>query len=322
MAELGSPSDHLADLGGLGTNTQAFWTPERVALRDWLNRYAPAISPLYSGALELAALDSFPGRVHFIAHAIREIRNRLPNTLGPKVKSRREHYEHLAEKIRKAWIEDRLPKDGRLVHPDETMPSTSGHSRLEVSVELLTAVGQLIKAHDEAQANQTTCEKSSFLALSDQGHVPPYVVKNWNKLYDDIHGFAHVGYEPLPVEADLEWVDKFFEFEKILMYLSKRRYENLDDLDELLKKANAMNSWAAPSKAELDQLAALATQAENRTYFFNRLENPEWVSLLAQHGFFAEPPNPVPGDEPGFSGSRRGLKVSTSRGWLLCHRPR
>ena len=29
------------------------------------------------GALRLAVLDSFPGRVHFVAHAIREIRNRL-----------------------------------------------------------------------------------------------------------------------------------------------------------------------------------------------------------------------------------------------------
>ena len=61
-----------------------------------------------------------------------------------------------------------------------------------------------------------------------------------------------------------------------------------------------MNNWIAPSDAELDQVAALATRLENRTYFFERLENPEWVSALARRGAFADPPDPVPADEPGY----------------------
>ena len=61
-----------------------------------------------------------------------------------------------------------------------------------------------------------------------------------------------------------------------------------------------MNNWSAPSDSELDQLAALVIRPENRVYFFDHLENPAWVTPLAERGHFANPPDPVPADEPGF----------------------
>ena len=61
-----------------------------------------------------------------------------------------------------------------------------------------------------------------------------------------------------------------------------------------------MNDWTVPSDTDVDQVSALATRPENRTYFFDRLENPEWVSALARRGFFGDPPSPVPADEPGY----------------------
>ncbi len=44
----------------------------------------------------------------------------------------------------------------------------------------------------------------------------------------------------------------------------------------------------------------LAARPENRAYFFDRLENPEWVSPLAAAGFFDDPPAPVPAGQPGY----------------------
>ncbi|MYA16007.1 MAG: hypothetical protein F4Z28_04200 [Gammaproteobacteria bacterium] len=61
-----------------------------------------------------------------------------------------------------------------------------------------------------------------------------------------------------------------------------------------------MNGWAAPSDAELARVAALATRGENREYFFEHLENPRWVSALADEGVFDDPPDPVQADEPGY----------------------
>ena len=88
------------------------------------------------------------------------------------------------------------------------------------------------------RANRAARERSGFGALGEHGPSPQYVVNNWNKLFRDAEGFAHARDKPLPEEADGEWVKKFFEFEMILMTLSKRSYENLDDLDDVLKRAN------------------------------------------------------------------------------------
>ena len=233
-----SPQDHAGALEGPEDDAESWWKPERIALLGWLEGNAPALAPLYRGALLLAISDSFPGRVHFIAHAIREIRNRLPSALGTKVKRRDAGYEYLTDKIREEWLAEGLPEDGGLLPPAESTPSASGPPRRDVSVEFLASVGRLIEERNKAQANRRARDEYAFDALSDLGPIPRYVVTNWQKLYRDVHKFAHVADEPLPVEADGEWVRRFFTFEEILMAISKRSYENLDDLDSLLERAN------------------------------------------------------------------------------------
>ena len=207
-------------------------------LLGWLNTYAPALVPLYRGALSLAMRDSFPGRVHLIAHAIREIRDRLPGALGPKVQRRDAGYEHLTDRIHKRWVDEGLPQDGRLRLPEGSAPSESGPARREVSHQFLAAVGRLIEAHTEARANREARERSGFRALSEHGPSPQYVVKNWNDLFPDAHQYAHSWDEPLPAGADGEWVENFFVFERHLMAVFRPAYENLADLDKLLGEAN------------------------------------------------------------------------------------
>ena len=60
-----------------------------------------------------------------------------------------------------------------------------------------------------------------------------------------------------------------------------------------------MDSWNPPTSAELARLDALAARPENRAYFFDRLQNPEWVSALSDRGSFGAPPPPMPADQPG-----------------------
>ena len=229
------------DWGALGepeSDGDPWWTPERAVLVGWLDTYGPALAPLYVGALRLAVLDSFPGRVHFITHAIREIGNRLPGALGPKVKSKKAGYEDLTEKIRDRWLDEGHPEDGRLRLPKESVPSASGPRRQEVSVELLASVGKLVAAHNEAKANREAREKLSFGALSGLGSNPSYVSRNWGRWAREAVEFVHARDEPLPAGADAEWVERFLEFEQDLMALSRPSYENLDELDRLLAEAN------------------------------------------------------------------------------------
>jgi hypothetical protein len=62
----------------------------------------------------------------------------------------------------------------------------------------------------------------------------------------------------------------------------------------------SMKSWAQPTAEEIGRLRALAARPENRAYFFDRLENTEWVAPLRESGFFSDPPDPVPAGDPGY----------------------
>jgi hypothetical protein len=61
-----------------------------------------------------------------------------------------------------------------------------------------------------------------------------------------------------------------------------------------------MKSWTPPKADQIKKLAVLAARPEARAYFFDRLENPEWVRPLSETGFFDNPPDPVPAAQPGY----------------------
>lgn len=61
-----------------------------------------------------------------------------------------------------------------------------------------------------------------------------------------------------------------------------------------------MKSWTPPTGEEIDRVAALSARSENRAYFFERLDNPEWVVPLSRRGFFGNPPPPIAAPEPGY----------------------
>ena len=234
----GSSEDDLPASTGPDGVGETWWTSERLALVDWLDSYAPALTPLYMGALSLAMRENFPGRVHFIAHAIREIRNRLPGALGPMVKRRDAGYQDLTDKIKRRWIKEGLPERGSLESLKESVATVSGPRYREVSFEFLASVGRLIENHTAAQMNRKARERSGFGALGEYDQSPQHVVENWNNLFPDAQGFAHARDKPLPEGADAEWVENFLRFEQYLMDLQRPSYENLDELDRLLQKAN------------------------------------------------------------------------------------
>lgn len=58
-----------------------------------------------------------------------------------------------------------------------------------------------------------------------------------------------------------------------------------------------MKSWNKPTPEQVDQAVALLVHAEQYRYFFDRLENPEWLEPLRQKGFFRHPPQPIRNEE-------------------------
>jgi len=52
-----------------------------------------------------------------------------------------------------------------------------------------------------------------------------------------------------------------------------------------------MRSWKIPTADEVNRAVALLSHPQHYRYFFDRLENPEWIGPLKSKGFFAKPPD-------------------------------
>ena len=219
----------------------AWWTPERAALHRWLEDIASHLAPVYLGGLRMAMDESFPGRVHFVAHAIREIRNRIRDVFAGET---------------------------------EVKESTSG----------------------EEDTNRGVI--GSFLE-SIGGEAPPlYVVNNWFNETNWAVSHAHVGNEQQGHEASEVLVSRFVALEDALLGLMSRLYEILDVMDDTLETANSQNgSWYAPNVDVLQRLESFIHRPESRAYFFDRLNNPMWVTELRERRVFEHPPNYELGDD-------------------------
>lgn len=280
--------------------TEEWWNPDRARLHGWLDRKAPHLAPLYSAALRMAMNERFPGRVHFIAHAIREIRNRLPDALDGALERPQPKYPKYVGKLHKQWVEEGFPTDGSGPSIVEPAEATSTETGRVVSPAFISAVGSLVAHHVELESGRDALRMPRFEALAGPGPHPQHILKGWRDASRSAERFAHARNETLPASADEEWTANFLAFERFLTVISNRAQENIADLDELLQEANSRaGDWTPPDDAQLELLQAQAARQENRTYFFDRLDNPEWVEPLAKRGYFDTPPGPLHNREQG-----------------------
>jgi hypothetical protein len=222
-----------------GVSPASCWTAKRLRLRDWLERTAPQLAQVYAGAVTMAFDPDFPGRVVFVWHAMREIRNRLPDAVAGEVDSSSLEYGDLAKSIRRCWIEDDLPNDGEIVPTDPSEPSARGPARYEISRELLVAVGRLVGGHAAiAVRNEANAQRLFDAVARSAVPVPAYVVRTWRAGGRRAHKLAHVQKKPVDPDDEAALESEFAAFEATLMAIANRSYENMDDLDEILGSAN------------------------------------------------------------------------------------
>ena len=52
-----------------------------------------------------------------------------------------------------------------------------------------------------------------------------------------------------------------------------------------------MPSWTKPTNDQVDRAIAQLTKKQHYRYFFQKLENPEWIMPLYEKGYFKSPPD-------------------------------
>lgn len=80
------------------------WTEDRRELLCFLEENAPLLAMIYAAAVAIIDFETVPGRSFLVWHAIREIRNRLPEALSG-VSSERFDSTKVVSRISARWRE-------------------------------------------------------------------------------------------------------------------------------------------------------------------------------------------------------------------------
>jgi hypothetical protein len=228
--EIGSPNQ-----------IQAFWSRQRLELSSWFQRNAPSLGELYRGAAIMIAARSFPGRTRFVSHAVREIRNRLPDFISGIRRVPALQYKNTLDEISHRWKKTGLPLDGS--RPEQfSDPDAEPQNTVSIPIHLYDRISALIRDHVDAREKPSESAERLFMGNAPgnfqlAGTLRP-VVNQWLDLTEWFMKKAHdSGVIDSAVDAK-ELESKFELFEATLGALLRGFFTTIEELDEILEQAN------------------------------------------------------------------------------------
>jgi len=227
-------------MGNTLSERPPYWTPKRQEILEWLYRKAPPLAELYQGAVQLLHENPpIPGRSRFIAHAVREIRNCLPEVVAG-VRRRRLEYKAQFDKIAKKWERNSLPLDRAMPISAEETDESSG---ILVPYEVFWDIASLVKEHKEARERPEESAKRMFLALAPENEdfveqLQPVIIR-WLDVTEWFIGRAHDSRRTDDELLDDKFINNFKFFETILGALIRGFFATTEEIDEILEEANS-----------------------------------------------------------------------------------
>jgi len=220
-----------------------YWTDVRKELRSWFDRNAPSLGALYEGALYILFCDGFPGRVRFVAHAVREIRNRLPDAIsGPKTSKRLDYVSRLDTLARK-WQQAGFPIDGSQpvkVIADDALPATTD---IPIPRALYSEIASLVRDHIQTREKPSDAARRLFQAIDPNNQDAEATLKpriqQWLECTTWFVARVHDN-GSTDDQIDAKEIQRRFEiFETTLSALVRGFFKTLEELDEILEEANS-----------------------------------------------------------------------------------
>lgn len=217
----------------------AFWTEHRIQAYAWLDDARASLAELYHGALRMLYADETPGRSRLISHCVREIGNRLPDALvGPK--GEKFEWINRLDTLVREWSTHGLPLDGNrpAMTGDEAGPPQPDEVTLPSGLYL--EVATLLVDFQASRENPREKALRLFQELGDEEFSESLypVVNQW---VQTIRWFVERVHDNEQVDADCDWSEftgRFQLFEFQLLTLARRFTENMEDLDDILERAN------------------------------------------------------------------------------------
>lgn len=178
---------------------------DRRRILNWLETKAPALAPVYDGAVRMIQQPEFPGRVHFVAHAIREIMNRLPDAFIPKDQKGKIGYRELVDNVKTSWAPIKLDND-----------------QIIISTECSNNIENLFEAHKVPNESNRSRAEQLFQIIIDNMQ-PEYtdMIDLWMLTRRGGEEKTHVSNSKNPTPEGLI-VEHFNNLEKILKSISSK----------------------------------------------------------------------------------------------------
>jgi hypothetical protein len=219
------------------------WSTPQIRLHEWLLLKAPPLGKLYNGALIVISDPFFPGRTRFVAHAVREIGNRLPDyVLGPVV--RRKDYMAQLGGLAQDWERLGLPTDGSIPTQVDGQTGTTSPDAVVIPREIFSKISSLLGEHNENREKHEERALRLFKGLAPEApemhEAMRLVAREWMATRKWFQEYAH---DPGPRmderEPRAEELDRHFKsFENTLIALLQEFFTTKRELDDILQETN------------------------------------------------------------------------------------
>lgn len=222
--------------------SQTYWTAPRLELRAWFQRNAPSLGELYVGALWMLFDSKFPGRTRFVAHAVREIRNRLPDVIAGSKSGVYFDWKTRLDGLAKEWQKTGFTLDGsnpmNVTH-DQGVPVPT----VSVEPRLFRKIAVLLKDHVDAREKPEEAAIRLFEGVAPVNQnlrdtLRPVVIQ-WLDVTEWFMKKAHDSGAPDNEVDEQELISRFQIFEIFLGALLRDFFMTVEGLDEILEDANS-----------------------------------------------------------------------------------
>lgn len=207
-------------------------SPKQLELLNWLRENAPSLAASYEGAVKLLEDRSFPCRVHFISHAIRDIADRLVYVLDPRLESSRVQYENELDRISEGW-----PVLNDL---QDTNRSDDLNSDISIPYELAVRIDSLVKSHIERRNRPSSYDLLFQYLMKNEprkGLSHERIAREFKKVRGWFMERTHLRKEGLEFDEE-ELRAQFMRFEGILYSFVGDFFTVKVEIDEILRRAN------------------------------------------------------------------------------------
>lgn len=219
--------------------TPPYWTKPRLELSAWLQEKAPSLNELYSGSLKMI-YDSpkMPGRVRFISHAVRELRNRLPDYVSGTKSDGALQYKNELDELASLWHGTVAGSGGLAVTGD--IPKSAS---VTIPADVYERINGLIQKHNRAREKPLDSARRLFeTLLPENAAARVNLLPQLDQWLETTHWFTGQAHDNNKRDDDYKWDDvlnRFELFETSLVSLIRGFFHTTESLDEILEDANS-----------------------------------------------------------------------------------